>query len=107
VVSLSFLVRLCSGQAAPTILSVEEARLAQALHEVDRPERDTTEKSHMQQAEQARLREEVRKRRFTGFGDDESDVGDEDMTCRMFTPARTEHARHIRLIHENITDIEP
>jgi hypothetical protein len=71
----------------------------------------------MQQVEQAPLREEVRKRRFSDFGDDESDVGDEDITCfnrewwrrccRMFTLARKDHARHVRLIHECITDTEP
>jgi hypothetical protein len=63
------------------------------------------------------LREELHARRFSAFSDDLSAVGDEDITCfnqewrgrcyRMFTPARKEHARHLYLIHECITDGEP
>jgi hypothetical protein len=62
---------------------------------------------------------EVSERRFSDFDDDEeSDGDDEDISCfnrewwrkscRMFTPASKEHARHIRLVHaEYITDTEP
>jgi hypothetical protein len=108
-----------TSRGAPAI-SVEEARLkreARALHEEDRPERDATEKNPYAASGASSVAREVRERRFSDFGDDESDFGDEDITCfnrewwrrccRMFTPARKDHARHIRLMHECITDTEP
>jgi hypothetical protein len=65
------------------------------------------------------LREEVGEGRYSDFDDDdESDGGDENIpscfyrewwrkSCQIFTPASKEHAFHIGLVHEYITDTKP